>query len=270
MSGDGLDQLTTPDQRGPGLRLLVAAGMGLVLVLGVPLVVLGLVGIGTGIGQTMLCLGLVLLVSGAGGLGRELAERRHDRHPPQPRLVTTDDGEPALLLPRSTMRSRVSSWTLLGLAAVCALGAVLAGVHGSAGWAVVLAVVAVVLAAVAAPHRLADGAGGLWFTPQGIRHEHDGTRWRVAWDDVTGTVPHEPMPVMLRPDRMPAVERGLASGRRTTRARAGDLLLVETRYLAGGAALPAYVIDKALTDRGFRAALGSPESLPPSASRTDG
>ena len=41
----------------------------------------------------------------------------------------------------------------------------------------------------------------------------------------------------------------------------GGVLVVETRYLEGGAGLAAYIIEKALADPGFRAALGGPESL---------
>ena len=75
-------------------------------------------------------------------------------------------------------------------------------------------------------------------------------------------VPHEPMPVLVHPGREPRIQRTAASGRFRGRAKVDGMLPVETRYLAGGATLAAYVVGKAIVDPAFRAALGSPASLP--------
>ncbi|MCY7396922.1 MAG: hypothetical protein LH468_12380 [Nocardioides sp.] len=249
----------TPE-RGRLLTFVLLVGVGVCLLLGLPLTVLGLIGVRDAGGQLMLCLGLVLLVAVAGGVGRELAERSHDRHPPSPRLDHWD-GEPALHLPRSAGRSRVSSWTLTGIAAVCGLGAVLALGGGRVPGGVALLVLAGLLLLTAAPWSA--GAGGVWFTPTRVAHVQDGTRWEVAWDDVTGSWKGEPVPVMLRPGARPRIRRTPAAGRKRGRTRDGDTMLIESRYLAGGAVLASYVVLNAVGDRAFRAALGSPASLPP-------
>jgi hypothetical protein len=253
----------TPDPRSGAWRVFLLVSAVLSGLLGLLLFGFGLVGIGTGIGQTMLCFGLVLLVTAAGGIARERAERAHDRHPPRPELSTAPTGEPALFLPRSAGRGRVAMGSLLGLAATAGLGALFAAIAGSWPGAVVLGVVALLLVVVAAPGSAAGGAGGLWFTPKGLVSRHDGVRWELPWEDVAGVVPHEPMPVLVHPGREPRIQRSAAAGRFRGRARVDGMLPVETRYLAGGATLAAYVIGKALVDPAFRAALGSPASLPP-------
>ena len=145
----------------------------------------------------------------------------------------------------------------------CALGALFAALNG--GWvgAVVLVLVALLLFLVAAPGGAAAGSGGLWLTPQRLVHLQDGVSWDLPWDDVSGVVPQEPMPVLVHPGREPRIQRTAAAGRFRGRARVDGMLPVETRYLAGGATLAAYVVGKAIVDPAFRAALGSPESLPP-------
>ena len=250
-----------PDPRPAWLRGLLWVGRILLAVIGVPLVAVGLLGLGDTTGRAFLCFGLVLVVSAAGSVAREVAERRYLRQPPEPRLVTLEDGERALVLPRDPAPSRIATLVLLGYAAVAVVGVVVTAVAGSVGWAVALAVLAVLLLYFAAPHR-GSLAGGLWLTPQRMVHEHDGLRWQVGWDDVTGVVPQQPMPVLVRPDRMPAVERIGPRGRAWS-PRAGDgVLAVDTRHLAGGVTLAFYVIGKSVTDRDSRAVLGTPESLP--------
>jgi hypothetical protein len=253
----------TPDPRGRAWRAFLMVSAVLSGLLGLLLLGFGLVGIGTGIGQTLVCFGLVLLVTAAGGFARERAERAHDRHPPQPELTTAPTGEPALFLPRSAGRARVAVGVLLGLATVAGLGALFAVLAGGWPGALVLAVVAVLLGVVAAPGSAAGGAGGLWFTPQRLVSVHDGVRWDLPWEDVSGVVPHEPMPILVHPGREPKIQRTAAAGRFRGRARVDGMLPVETRYLAGGATLAAYVVGKAVVDPAFRAALGSPTSLPP-------
>ena len=250
---------TTPDPRSGAWRAFLLVSAALSGLVGLVLLGFGLVGIATGIGQTMVCFGLVLLVAALGGVGRERAERTHDRHPPRPELTTAPTGEPALFLPRSGGRGRVAAATLLGLAATALLGAVFAAVNG--GWvgAVVLLVVAGLLAVSGAP----SPTGGLWLTPVRLVHVHDGVRWDLPWEDVSGVVPHEPMPVLVHPGREPQIRRTAAAARFRGRAQVDGMLPVETRHLAGGAALAAYAVGKAVVDPAFRAALGTPASLPP-------
>lgn len=251
-----------PDRRPGWLRGLLWLGLAIFAAIGLPLTVMGLVGVGDPTGQGFLCLGLVFLVSLAGGVGREVAEQRHRRHPPEPRLVDLPSGEAALLLPRSSTPTRVASMLLLGYALVGLLGAGFTMAAGSVGWAVALALVAGYLLYSAAPHRLAS-AGGLWFTPQRMVHEHEGRRWEVPWEVVTGAAPEQPMPVLVRPDRMPEIQRTGPRGRAWNPARGAGMLTVDTRHLAGGSTLAAYVITQAVADPGSRSVLGTPASLPP-------
>lgn len=232
--------------------VLVLAGIG------VPLTAMGLIGVRDTLGQTFLCLGLVGVVSALGGASRLVAERAA---PPPARLVDLAPGEAALFLPRNPVLTRIASAALLGYALVCLAGAVFAGIAGSYVGAGVLMLLAAALAWVAAPGR--DLGGGLWLSPQRLVHEHDGLRWEVPWHDVTGVVDQQPMPVLVRPDRLPRIERTGPRGRAWSPLRRDGVVAVDTRHLAGGSAIASYVITKALADPASRTVLGTPESLPP-------
>lgn len=259
-----VDSLTDVDPRPGWLRALLALGIVLLLAIGLPMLVLGLLLVREQAGPFVLCLGLLLSALGLGGVVREVVERSHRRDPPVPRLKVLDGGESALFLPRAAGPSLVSAWSLVALAVVCLLGASFAGAAGRWVFAVLLLVVAVACLVVAQPLRARSLVGGLGFTPQRIVHEHDGVRWEVPWADVHGAVPQEPMPLLVHQGRLPEVHRTWVAGRHRGRAVIDGVLVVETRYLAGGAVLAAYVVEKALVDPAFRAALGSPASLPPS------
>ncbi len=252
-----IDQYATPDQRGGFVRALVAVGIALCGAIGLAMTVTGAVLLDRPAGQAVLCLGLVLLVAAAAGIAREMAERRHDRLPPQPRLVILD-GEPALFLPRSPDRSRVSSAAVLGLAAVSALGAVFCLAAGELVGGAALLVVGGALGWSGRPSGA--GAGGLWFGPRRLVHEHDGVRWELPWSDVSGSVPGEPLAVTTYAGRAPRVSR--SARRFRGRSSDGSVLFVETRFLAGGSVLASYIIGKAILDPGFRADLGTDASLP--------
>lgn len=251
-----------PDPRPAWLRALVWLGIVVVAAIGPPLVAVGLLGLGTGLGRALLCLGLVLTVSLVAGVAREVAERRHRQQPPQARLVTTPGGERALFLPRAEAPTRIASLALLGYAAVSALGALWTLLAGDWGWALALLLLAAYLAHLAAPHR-GSLAGGLWLGPTQLVHEHQGIRWRVDWGDVTGVVPQQTMPVLVRPDRTPTVERTGPRGRGWRPRPGSGVLAVDTRHLAGGPTLASYVVAKAVTDPASRAVLGTSDSLPP-------
>lgn len=253
------------DPRPAGLRALSWLGMIVLLATGLPLLGAGLVGVGTGRGRALLVAGLALLVCAAGGAGQEVVARRVRRAPPQARLAELE-GEAALHLPRDPGPTAVSTWTLAGLAAVAALAAVVAAVDSAWGWTVAMAVVALLLAwssGVAGGVR----AGGLWLSPTRLVHEDRTSRAELSWDDVTGVVPQQPMPVLVRPDRSPLVTRTGPRGRSWRAVTRDGTLVVDTAHLAGGAEVAAYVIARAITDPASRAVIGTEHSLPPDQAR---
>lgn len=239
------------------MNVLRWTGVVILACVGLPLTAMGLLGVGDTTGQTFLCLGMVAVVGAVAGAARLVTERRD---PPAARLVDLAPGEPALFLARSPLPSRIASSTLLAYALVAAAAAIFAAIAGALVGAAVLAVIAVALALVAAPGR--DLAGGLWFSARRLVHEHDGLRWEVPWEDVTGVVPEQPMPVLVRPDRVPKITRVGPPGRAWRRA-ADNVLAVDTRFLAGGPTLASYIIAKAVTEPASREVLGTQESLPP-------
>lgn len=253
-----MSDIETTPRRAAG-RVGAWIGVAFLALLGIPILLLGLLGLtqdgAPGLARLLLCFGLVLLIVAAGAGARTLADSSPVR--PAPRLVQRD-GEAALELPRWSRPSRISCLVLIGLAGVCALAALFAALSGAWGWVVVCVVPALGLAWTG---RSAD-SGGLWFTPTRVVAQHDGVRWALPWDAVAGAVPGDPTVVTVRAGQAPAVSR--SARRYRSRTRDGEALGVSTRHLAGGESLAAYVIGKALLDPAFRAALGSPESLPPS------
>lgn len=218
----------TTDSHQVGSRTLTWVGVAVLLVLGLPLVGMGLLGVHTGLGQGLLSGGLVLLVCASGGLAREVVEARVRRDPPRPRLEPYD-GEDAVHLPRAAGPTFVSSSTLAGLGAVSTLGALFAALAQSWAWACVLVAGAVWLGWSSAVHLGARLPGGLWLTPTRLVHADRGLTVEVLWEAVAGVVPHQPMPIGLR----------------------------------AGATLASYVVARAVADPAARRILGTPESLPP-------
>lgn len=255
--------MTTTDTRHVGLRALNWVGVLVLVAMGLPLTGLGLLGLGSDEGRGLLCGGLLLLVSAAAGVAREVVEVRSRHRPAVPRLEMID-GESALHLPRAAGPTLISSGTLLGLAVVAALGAVFTALAERWGWVVVLTALAVWLGGTSGIRHGSRLAGGLWLTPTRVRHEDRGVAVEAPWETVTGVVPQQPMPILLRTDRPVAVTRTGPRGRAWRPvSRDGNTLLVDTRHLAGGHHLASYVIAKAITDPTSRAILGTRESLPP-------
>lgn len=253
---------SSTDVRPGWLRVLVLAGTVLLLVIGLPMLLLGVGLLARPEGPFVLCVGLLLTALGVLSVVREVGEVRHRRDPPRPRLDRLD-AEAALVLPRAPFASLVSAWSLVAFAVVCLLGAAFAATVSRWVLGLVLLVVAGVCLWVAQPHRARSLAGGLWLTPTRIVSEHDGTRWEAPWDDVHGAVPGQVLAVLVHHGRVPAVSRGPAAWRHSGRAVVDGVPVVDARHLAGGSVLAAYVVEKAVQDPGFRAALGTPESLPP-------
>ncbi len=249
--------------RHTGPRVLTWVGVAMLLAIGLPLVGMGLLGLHTGLGRRLLCGGLVLVVSAAGGLAREVVEARVRRDPPQPRLAPYGN-EDALHLARASGPTLVSSWTLAALAFVTALGALFAALEQSWAWACVLAAGAAWLGWTSAVHHGARLAGGLWLTPTRLVHADRGITVEAPWETVTGVVPQQPMPVVLRADgRLSVVRTGPPGRAWRPVSRDGTTLAVDTRHLPGGTTLASYVIVKAITDPASRSALGTRDSLPP-------
>ncbi|WP_210438792.1 hypothetical protein [Nocardioides xinjiangensis] len=253
---------TTTEVRPAGMRILSWFGIVVLLGLGVPLTGMGLLGLHTTLGRGFLCAGLVLLVAAVGGVAREVVELQVRRDPPRARLATLD-GEGALHLPRATGPTLVSSGLLAGLAAVAALGAVFAALDEGWLWTIALGLVAAWVGWSSAIHLGGRFAGGLWLTPTRLRHEDRGVAVEVPWDDVTGVVPQQPMPVLVRPDRTPTTTRTGPRGRAWKPVTDSGTLRVDTRYLAGGSTLASYVIAKAVAEPASRPVLGTRDSLPP-------
>ncbi|WP_299931435.1 hypothetical protein [uncultured Nocardioides sp.] len=255
--------MTTTGIRPTGSRVLTWVGVVVLLAIGLPLAGMGLLGVHTELGRGLLCGGLVLVVSAAGALAREVAEARVSHDPPQPRIEPYGD-EDALHLPRASGPTLASSWTLAGLAAVTALGAIFAALEHSWVWACVLAAGAAWLGWSSAVHLGARLAGGLWLTPTRLVHADRGATVEAPWETVTGVVPQQPMPIVLRANGQRFVVRTGPPGRAWRPvSRDGTTLTVDTRHLAGGTTLASYVIAKAITDPAARRTLGTPDSLPP-------
>lgn len=252
------------DPRPVWLRLVVWSGLVVMALVSVSLLGVGLVGLDDGGGKFAVCFGLVLVVTTVGGVAREVAERRLVRNPVEPRLDSLAGGEPALLLPRATAPTAISSAVLVGLAATLAVGAVLAATELAWGLCVALALAAGWLVHLAAPLRTASMAGGMWLTPSSIVDEYRGIRWDVAWEDVTGVEARHPtrMLLVVRGDRVPRIRRTGPRGRAWRPLTAGNVLAVDSSHLAGGSALAGSLIGRGLEDPASRRALGTPPSLP--------
>ena len=157
----------------------------------------------------------------------------------------------------------MSSWTLFGLAVVAAIAVFLTALAEQWGWGVVLTALAVWLGGTSGVWHGSRLAGGLWLTPTRVRHEDRGFAVEVPWETVTGVVPQQPMPILLRADRPVTVTRTGPRGRAWRPvSRDGTTLLLDTRHLAGGHHLASYVIAKAIPDPASRAILGTADSFP--------
>lgn len=255
---------TRPDPRPVWLRVLVWAGVVIGAVAGTTMVVGGLVRLDDPPSRFVLCFGLLVVVGVVGAGAREVAELRIARRPPVPRLEPLPDGERALLVPRDPSPTRIASRVLLGFALAVGLAATFAAMSRAWVWTSLLVLLTAYLVRVAAPHRDGAMAGGLWFTPTRLVHEHQGIRWEVPWDDVqTATLPQEPLRVSIRADRTPTITRTGPRGRGWGPRRGGRVLVVETAHLPGGSTLAGYLVWKSVTDPASREAFGTPESLPP-------
>jgi len=245
-----------------GSRLMLWVGAVVLLVMGASLAGAGLLGVRTTLGRTSLCIGVALLVLGVAGVAGQLVERRIRRNPPTAHLADLD-GRAALHLPRAPGPTIISSLALAGLGVAALLGAVFAGAAQAWGWCALLALLAWWALVSSAVRRGGSLAGGLWFTPAGMRYEDRGFRVDLPWDAVTGVVPQQPMPVLVRSDHAPAVTRTGPRGRAWRALTRDNTLLVDTRHLSGGAALASYIIVMSIQHPATRTVLGTEESLPP-------
>lgn len=254
---------STEGARPTWLRVLTGVGTLLLLAIGLPTLALGVILLDEPEGPFLLCAGLVLTAFGVAGIAREVTVRRFRRDPPRARLDRAPSGESALFLPHATGPSVISAWSLAVLGAACLLGAVFGVAAGRWVLGVLLVLAGLGCLLVAQPHRARTLAGGLWFSPSRIWYRHDGVEWEVPWEDVHGAVPRGFTALLVHRGRIPEVRRSAVAGRHRGKAVVDGVLVVDHEHLAGGPSLASYVVEKALADPGFRAALGSPESQPP-------
>lgn len=240
-----------------GARLLGGVTLGLI---GLGMLALGAVIVaGQSVdGAVIAGFGWVLLVTGIASVVRAATDIGGTRHPLKPALSDVD-GEPALWFPRRRSRGVVSVWTLAGLAIAPLIGAVAAFITNNLVAGGVLVVIAILLVWLASPHEV--DAGGLWLTPSRVVHRHDGTGWQVEWNTVRGAAATEPFGIAVR--ERPKTKWAVSQLRRWTPIYKHDNLWIDGRDMAGDPGLWYYVILKAIADPGFRAALGTPASLPP-------
>lgn len=211
-----------------------------------------------GSGWVLAIFGWVLVVVGIASFIRAIGDARDRRKPMAPTLSVVA-GEQALFFPRRGTRSTVASWTLVGIGLAPLLGSVAAFVAGSIPVGIALAALAAVFVWLGSPHQVE--AGGLWATPSGLVHAHDGTKWTVRWADVRGATASEPFGITV--GERPETHWAVSQLRRWTPIFKHDNLWIDGRDMAGDPELRYFVVMKALADPGFRAALGTPASLPP-------
>lgn len=202
--------------------------------------------------------GWILLATGTASVVRAVGDSRDRRRPFEPRLSSVG-GEPALHFPRHRTRGAVSAWVLVALALAPLMGAVAAFAAGSPVGGCLLLAVAVLMLWLGSPHQV--DAGGLWLTPSRLVHRHDGNGWEVRWENVRGASDSEPFGIAVR--ERPTTTWAVSQLRRWSPTYKHDVLWIDGRDMAGDADLRYEVILEAVADPGFRAALGTPASLPP-------
>lgn len=103
--------------------------------------------------------------------------------------------------------------------------------------------------------------GGVYLTPSGIEHRRYGTWWRVAWEDIIGAAPNEPVGILMTDGARPARGRTTPWGwRGDVKFPAGvpaGLLGIQTRYLSVDHTLLARIITNCIEQPELRQELGT-------------
>lgn len=226
-----------------GLLLLVAGGSGVVT--GSP---------GTAVlAGFMAAVGLVLL-AGA------VAELRWQARRPVVVATSTTDGERSTYVPFAPGSVGVPAGALVAAVLAGLAGLVVAWDAGSTGGLTIGAVVAVGGLAWLAPWLAGRvRPGGVHLTPTRVVHEHLGTRWEVAWDDVRGVVPREPVAVVVAGlDRVRRERAAAYAWSGDVRTQDSGVVGIATRHLGLDAASLGHVMAVCQATPDLRTRLGDP------------
>ena len=245
-----------PASRGLGRSVLVAVGGVLVLVVGLAAVAAPDRDAATRIfGGFLTALGLLAVVA----VALELAWARRR---PGARLGVAPDGTPATVIARAAWAVWMSAAMLAVLASGLLAGAALAIAREAWFWTAAFGAPGLWFISLLPPFVLGRiDAGGLVLTPTGLLNSRDGGSWEVAWDDITGVVPGEPTAVLLRAGAQVAHTRGPLRGWRTAVRAPDGVLGIQTRHLAEGPEVIAFLVLAYAKDASVRGQLGTEESL---------
>ncbi|ANH38357.1 hypothetical protein I601_1927 [Nocardioides dokdonensis FR1436] len=228
-------------------NVLVGVGYVWFLLMGVGLVSLGDFG--------PVLAGSFLLLLAVGGFVMVGIDVWVPRRRPAVRVGTAPSGAAATVFPYSRAQVLMSGVGMTVYIVWSAVGAVLSAREGYPVGAWLLALTGLGLVVPMVPLlRGRIAVGGLYVTTVGLELRQEGAGWSVPWEDVTGVVPHEPVPVLVSapPKRHDTTTR---MWRREPRTGPG-MVVIDTRYLAGGPGVVAAVIGKCLVHPGQRARMG--------------
>jgi hypothetical protein len=199
---------------------------------------------------------------GALAVASSVLEVRWSRRRPGAQLGSAPDGSPATIIARAPWAVWMSAAMLTVLAAGLLAGAGLALAREVWVWAAILGLPGLWFATLLVPFLLGRvDAGGLILTPRTLISARDGGSWQVGWDDVTGVVPGDPTAVLLRPGAEVGRTRGPLRGWRTAVRAPEGVLGIQTRHLAEGPEVIAFLVLAYAKDPSVRRQLGTEESL---------
>ncbi len=206
-------------------------------------------------GGFLTALGLLALVAVA-------LEVLWSRRRPGAQLGVAPDGTPATVIARAPWAVWMSALMLAVLAGGLLASAGLAAAREAWVWAAVFAAPGLWFVSLLLPFLLGRiAAGGLILTPRALIHARDGGSWQVSWDDITGVVPGDPTAVLLRPGADVSRTRGPLRGWRTSVPAPDGVLGIQTRHLAEGPEVTAFLVLAYAKDPSVRDQLGTEESL---------
>ena len=175
---------------------------------------------------------------------------------------TSPDGLPATVLPRAGWAPMVSGAFLVVAGGSFVAAGFVRFAAGATLWGAFWLALGVASLGLLVPLLLGRvHAGGVYLTADGVTAVKDGAWWRVAWDEIAGVVPGEPLAVVLRDGARPDRGRSAPSFWRSEVRSPEGVLAVQTRYLSEDAATLAFLL-LAYRDRpDLRATLGTQASL---------
>jgi hypothetical protein len=241
---------------GGGRTALVAVGGLLVLVVGLASI------LAPDRDAALRIFGGFLTAIGLLSVAASILEFRWSRRRPGAQLGVAPDGSPATVLARAPWAVWMSAAMLVALTAGLLAGAGLAAAREAWVWAAAFAAPGLWFGSLLLPFVLGRiPAGGVVLTSRRLINARDGGSWEVAWDDITGVVPGEPTAVLLRPGAEVSHTRGPLRGWRTSVPAPDGVLGIQTRHLAEGPEVLAFLVLAYAKDPSVRGQLGTEESL---------